>query len=292
MTDEVLLSDTASPPALNGAALRTVHGLPTPEAPLLAVAVGLRAPVLGALDRALGRPAAPAAPLPEALDLLTAPLGLDPRRLRSAWSRLLGRLRFVARPEGEPLQLLVAQAAAPDPRPVRGVGTGVYMPVPMWGLVAAMAWDDLGFRREVAARVVSHLREAHLMPSGVAPSVRLAPETCWILLAAGADAGAESLRWWRLGLARRRAVRAQTVQQLASLMALSSPAWAGFWDQWLLDRLLTRTPDLARRLWPELADPLARLPLTAGEQADHPLACAGWAAERPDWMPAPSRVPF
>lgn len=290
MTDEALLirkrlAPSSTPQGPDAGPLPFVHGLPGPGTPLLPLAADLRARVLAALDVALGLPAAPSAPLPAALDQLMKPPGVKAKHLQATWARLMGRLRFVKKPPGAPMQLLAVHAAFRR-RPARAAGKGVYMPVENWALLASLAWDDLAFRHAVAERVLAFLRERHLMHPGPAPAPRLSPETCWLLVAAGA--GPARRRWWMLGPARTRARRAEAVHRLASLMALSASGWAGFWDQWVLLRLLGNIPDLPGRLKPELSQALASLPLAVGGQGANPLAHPDWTQQCPDWLPPAS----
>jgi len=287
--------DTGPPPA-HGRAVpaapsspsAAVHGLIGRDTPLRPVADGLRMPVLDSLDRVVGRaaPASAASPLPADLDRLMEPPGLRAKELAAAWDWLTGRLRFIERPAGEPVPLLAVHAAhaARSRRPIRSPRPGVYMPPANWALVASLAWDGLAFRRTVAERILGCLRETHLIPPGTDTVPRLAAETCWLLLAAAAHG---RCRWWMWGDRRKRALRAETVRHLASLMALGASGWAGFWDQWVLVRLLDGDPGLTSRLWPELGGMLRSLPVAGGaaDAAENPLIRPGWLGEKPDWLP-------
>lgn len=293
MTDDAVLIDSrpatpsASPEPLPpvGRSSLLVRGLPDRDTPLMPAAVGLRAPVLAVLDRVLGQPAPSLLPqLPAELDRLTIPPSFPEKRLRQSWTQLIARLRFVEKPDGEPAQRLVAHAAM-QRKPDKKAVTGAYMPIESWSLLGSLAWDDLAFRQTVASRILAWLREGYLMRPGALPV--LAPETCWILLAAAAGDG--RLRWWMRGARRRSAVRMEVTRHLASLMALRTPGWAGFWDQWVLLRLLDADPGLPGRLWPELAASLSPLPLAGGADCANPLVRADWLAEQPDWLPVPSR---
>ncbi len=235
------------------------------------------APLLERLDRLLADMRVTSAPLPAAdLDRLMRPPALAEPLLRAQWTALDGRLRHTELPAAEMAQLLAVHAAFVFPRgdvihgqmsrhltrwlPFgRKQRDGYYMPPPTWGLVAGLAWDDLHFRHAVAARVQGFLRENYLISPGQMPVPRLAPETCWLLLAA---VGPRRRRWWWPQHWFPSTRRARRLEQLIAALVPATPDWAGFWDWWVLRRLLTHSPDLPERLGPELAAALAALPET------------------------------
>ncbi|MQP66191.1 hypothetical protein GE253_12650 [Niveispirillum sp. SYP-B3756] len=214
-------------------------------------------------------------PLPVAdLDRLMRPPAVDEKRLRAQWGMLDVRLRYTELRPAEMGQLLTVQAAFADRwagvadtvlsrhlprwlRPRRKQVDGYYMPPPAWGLVAGLAWDDLDFRHAVAALIQGFLRENYLIIPGQMPVPRLAPETCWLLLAA---VGPRPRRWWWPQHWFPSTRRARRLEQMITALIPTTPDWAGFWDWWVLRRLLTHLPDLPARFGPELAASLAAVP--------------------------------
>jgi hypothetical protein len=263
---------------------------------------GPLAPMLEMLNRLRIDMRGTSPPLPAAdLDRLMRLPALSETRLHTQWSRLDGRLRFTKLQKAEPAQLLVLQAAFADRwagvvdeglsrrlprwlRPRQRPVEGYYMPISAWGLVAGLAWDDLDFRHAVAGRIQGFLRETHLIPPGQMPVPRLAPETYWLLLAA---VGPQPRRWWWPSRWLASTKRARRFERLIGSLVSGLPGWAGFWDWWILRRLLTHSPGLPKRFDTELAEGLSALPVAPHGTEPEPFMRPGWATEWPSWLPVP-----
>ena len=86
--------------------------------------------------------------------------------------------------------------------------------------LAALAFSDPGFRRDVVAMVRDHLRARVLFHPDAAPVPVLSPACCMVLI--GARTGTADRTPVTLGL-----------HALAAALAAAA-GWAAFWDQWVL----------------------------------------------------------
>ena len=130
-----------------------------------------------------------------------------------------------------------------------GGAQGQIIPNDFWPLVGHMAWNDLNFKRWAQSRISQHLSQNPRF-AGQNPTITLTPQTFWSLIAL-CDAKSASLL---KADSRRRFRLANRLIEEARLQTVSHH-WAGFWDQWLLDRAIASWPEAVNN--PK--DPLIRV---------------------------------
>ncbi len=160
----------------------------------------------------------------------------DPQSLRLRGA-IFGQLRFAnAGQDLAPEELLVRiQDHLAEGEPGRiSSHFGPYQPPGMWNLIAQRAWLDADFRLEVATRIHGYLREHYICLDF--PVAALESNTFWVLAAAPLPAVQRAGRQPRRTdqLTQCRTLLQETGERLAR-----HSSWAGFWDQWVIARILS-----------------------------------------------------
>jgi len=175
------------------------------------------------------------------------------------------------------------------------------MPDEMWDLVAETAWTEPRFRYLVSRKVRAYLHDRVVFSIGEIPSVSLAKQTFWLLLAMEQEPPS-SLRARFSARKRRRSAALAQFRALAMDRILAE-GWAGFWDQWLIAQMLRANPRAPFALHPKLREAVTSLPLLKkahlryepiSDRRIPQLAHAHWDVDLPGWLeqfyPTPDHI--
>lgn len=169
-----------------------------------------------------------------------------------------------------------------------GGATERWLPDPFWPLAGELAWGNETFLAATASVLRESLARRVIFNPGPPPVPLLSPGCFWALIAL-AETG-RSPAWPPLPRGRLTLAGLRRLQLIAGRIALA-PAWAGFWDQWVLSEAMRLWPKAAAGVEPALRDALAALPIHQ-RLGDPPapadlktvtLAAPGWERQIPPW---------
>lgn len=128
-----------------------------------------------------------------------------------------------------------------------GGGACQILPDAFWPLVAQMAWNDLSFREEILQASYESLKHELPLMSGTPHQLTLNPGCFWTLILLTSDQTPFSA----FLSGHRERVGVVSALRRAAASQLITAGWAGFWDQWLIQRALKN--------WPQAVDELDRV---------------------------------
>lgn len=115
-----------------------------------------------------------------------------------------------------------------------GGSKGNGLPDALWRMAGLLAWQDPLFKLWVHQKIYAELRQTHLLSPLQTLFITLSPNTFWVLINLMNLKPGYFVRFF--SSPKRARVRLARALKEEGMMQIQGDEWAGFWDQWVIQR--------------------------------------------------------